>query len=58
MDDRVLGFSPNLSKTPIPGGLVIAAGVVFHGGWAVVAPVTLRIEIASHRERHTLIAMG
>ena len=43
---------------PIPGGLVIAAGVLFHGGWAVVALVTLRIEIASRRERHTLIAMG
>ena len=43
---------------PIPGGLVIAAGVLFHGGWAVVALVTFRIEIASRRERHTLIAMG
>ena len=43
---------------PIPGGLVIAAGVLFHGGWAVFAFVTLRIEIASHRERQTLIAMG
>ena len=43
---------------PIPGGLVIAAGVLFQGGWALVALVTLRIEIASRRERHTLIAMG
>jgi hypothetical protein len=43
---------------PIPGGLVIAAGVLFHGGWAVFALVTLRIEIASRRERRTLIAMG
>jgi uncharacterized membrane protein len=43
---------------PIPGGLVIAAGVLFHGGWAAFAFVTLRIEIASRRERRSLIAMG
>lgn len=43
---------------PIPGGFVVAAGVLFHGSWAVFAFVTLRIEIASHRERQTLIAMG
>jgi len=43
---------------PIPGGLVIAAGLLFHGGWAVFAFVTLRIEIASRRERRSLIAMG
>jgi hypothetical protein len=38
--------------------LVIAAGVLFHGGWAVFAIVTLRIEIASRRKRASLIAMG
>ena len=43
---------------PIPGSLVIAAGVLFHGGWAVFAIVTLRMEIASRRERGSLIAMG
>ena len=43
---------------PIPGGLVIAAGVLFHGGWAVFALITLRIEIASRRKRQSLIAMG
>ena len=43
---------------PIPGSLVIAAGVLFHGGWAVFAIITLRMEIASRRERKTLIAMG
>ena len=43
---------------PIPGGLVIAAGVLFHGGWAVFALITLRTEIASRRERRSLIAMG
>jgi len=43
---------------PIPGGVVIAAGVLFHGGWALFALITLRIEIASRRERRSLIAMG
>ena len=43
---------------PIPGGLVIVAGVLFHGGWAVFALITLRIEITSRRERRSLIAMG
>ena len=43
---------------PIPGSLVIAAGILFHGGWAVFAIITLRIEIASRRERKTMIAMG
>jgi hypothetical protein len=43
---------------PIPGGLVVAAGVLFHGGRAVLALVTYRIEIASRRERRSLIAMG
>jgi hypothetical protein len=38
--------------------LVIAAGVLFHGGWAVFAIITLRMEIASRRERGSLIAMG
>ena len=43
---------------PIRGGLVIAAGVLFHGGWAVFALITLRTEITSRRERRSLIAMG
>ena len=43
---------------PIPGGLVVAAGVLFHGGWAVFALITYRIELASRRERRSLIAMG
>lgn len=43
---------------PIPGGLVIIAGVLFHGGWAVFAFVTHRVEVASRRERRSLIAMG
>ena len=43
---------------PIPGGLVVLAGVVFHASWLVFAVVTHRIEIASRRERGSLIAMG
>ncbi len=43
---------------PIPGGLVVSAGILFHGGWAVVALITLRIEMQSRRERKSLIAMG
>ena len=43
---------------PIPGGLVVFAGVLFHGGWAVFALITLRIEIVSRRKRRSLIAMG
>jgi uncharacterized membrane protein len=43
---------------PIPGSLVVAAGALFHGGWAIFALATLRIEIAARRERRSLIAMG
>jgi uncharacterized membrane protein len=43
---------------PIHGGWVVAAGVIFHAGWALFALVTLRIEVMSRRDRRTLIAMG
>jgi uncharacterized membrane protein len=43
---------------PIPGAVVVAAGVLFHGGWAAFAFVTYRTEVASRRERKSLIAMG
>lgn len=43
---------------PIPGGVVVAAGVLFHGGWALFALITFRIELASRREGRSLIAMG
>ena len=32
--------------------------LLFHGAWVVLALVTYRIEIASRRERRSLIAMG
>ena len=35
---------------PIPGGLVVLAGVLFHGGWVAFALLTLRVEIAARRE--------
>ena len=43
---------------PIPGTLVVMAGVLFHGGWAAFAFVTLRIEKEARRDRQSLIAMG
>jgi uncharacterized membrane protein len=43
---------------PIPGSLVVLAGVLFHGGWAAFALLTLRVEITARRERRSLIAMG
>ncbi|WP_461320090.1 hypothetical protein [Bradyrhizobium elkanii] len=43
---------------PIPGTIVILAGVAFHSSWALFAFVTHRIEVADRRTRHNLIAMG
>jgi uncharacterized membrane protein len=43
---------------PIPGTFVVAAGVLFHGGWVVFALATQRVETAARRERGSLIAMG
>ena len=43
---------------PIPGSVVVIAGLLFHGSWVVFAFATLRIEIVARRERQSLIAMG
>jgi uncharacterized membrane protein len=43
---------------PIPGSVVVIAGVLFLGGWAVLAFATLRIEIAARRQRRSRTAMG
>ncbi|MBO4225667.1 DUF2270 domain-containing protein [Bradyrhizobium neotropicale] len=43
---------------PIPGILVVLAGVLFHTSWAIFALVTHHIETTSRRERQSLIAMG
>jgi uncharacterized membrane protein len=42
---------------PLPGTLVVLAGMVFHGSWVIVALVTLRIEQRS-RSNRKLIAIG
>jgi uncharacterized membrane protein len=43
---------------PIPGPMVVLAGVLFHLGWMVFAYVTLRLDQRSWRVRHSLIAVG
>jgi uncharacterized membrane protein len=43
---------------PLPGAIVVLAGVAFHSSWALFAFVTQRIEVAERRTRHNLIAMG
>ena len=43
---------------PIPGGMVVAAGVLFHGSWVIFALATLRIEKAARSERRSTISMG
>jgi uncharacterized membrane protein len=43
---------------PIPGTLVVLAGVIFHASWVVFAYATWRVELTDRRERRSLIAMG
>jgi uncharacterized membrane protein len=43
---------------PVPGHVVVAAGVVFHLGWMLFAYVTLRRDQRSWRVRQSLIAIG
>src|SRR5262249_57307443 len=43
---------------PVPGTLVIAAGVIFHGGGAVFAPVTRQVGGAARGARRSIISMG
>ncbi len=38
---------------PIPGHLVILAGVLFHGGWLVFAAITLRLDQTYRRRRQS-----
>jgi hypothetical protein len=42
---------------PIPGELVVAAGLLFHGGWLSFALVTLMVE-RRHRRRDALISIA
>lgn len=43
---------------PIPGEVVVLAGILFHGGWIAFAIITWRVEIQVRRARHSRIAMG
>jgi uncharacterized membrane protein len=43
---------------PVPGGVVVVAGLLFHLGWAVFAVATLRLEKISRRRRQSVISMG
>ncbi|MCL5777651.1 DUF2270 domain-containing protein [Limibaculum sp. FT325] len=42
---------------PVPGELVVLAGILFHGGWVALALVTLRIE-RRYRRADKLIAIA
>jgi uncharacterized membrane protein len=50
-------FLQRASVGPLPGWLVVLAGVAFHGTWIVVALVTLRIE-RKYRTAGKLISMA
>ena len=43
---------------PIPGLIVVLAGLVFHAGWFAIAMATLQIERRNRRKRRSLIAVG
>jgi uncharacterized membrane protein len=43
---------------PVPGLIVVLAGILFHGGWAALAFATLRIEQRERRERVAPIAIA
>jgi len=43
---------------PIPGELVILAGLLFHGGWAVFAVVTYRLDKRYREQRQSLMEQG
>jgi uncharacterized membrane protein len=43
---------------PVPGQLMVFAGVVFHLGWMTFAYVTLRMDQRAWRIRQSLIAIG
>jgi len=41
---------------PVPGELVIVAGILFHGGWAVFALITYRLDQLHRRKRQSHMA--
>ena len=50
-------FLERASVGPLPGLLVVLAGVAFHGTWIAVAAFTLAVE-KRHRARSKPIAIG
>ena len=53
----VAEFLDRAAIGPLPGGVVVLAGVVFHGIWVVTALATLRIE-QRFRTGHKLISIA
>jgi uncharacterized membrane protein len=43
---------------PIPGQVLVVAGLVFHGGWMVFAYITWRLDVRDWQARRSLIAVG
>ncbi len=43
---------------PLPGWLVVIAGIALHGGWIAFALVTWRFEVRDRRRRRSRVAMG
>lgn len=43
---------------PVPGLVVVLAGIVFHLSWFTLAMITLRLERQARRKRHSTIAVG
>ena len=52
------GLCARAAVGPIPGNLVVLAGVLFHLGWMTFAYLTLRLDQRSWRVRQSLIAIG
>jgi uncharacterized membrane protein len=59
--DPATSFAEVVSRAavgPIPGLVVVLAGVVFHAGWFAIAMITLQTERRNRRKRRSLIAVG
>lgn len=55
---RMSEFVDRAAIGPLPGEAVIAAGVVFHGGWIALMLATWAVERRVRRARRTRVAMG
>lgn len=57
----ILGYQDIIRRAaigPIPGELVMVAGLLFHGGWIVFAMVTWNMDRKVRRARQSKVAMG